>query len=337
MTYTENPKIPDELIVIKGEVRAKNNIYYRIPELDNIVIRSIRLGPELNKIGMNSQMWYDKHALGIENPEDRPKCPYCGKTRAWLGVYAGYRPTCGDKECKSKEYVRVQCESRKSNSDRWKKQRNTIGSSTQELSKAWKEYGESSGLTYHEFSSKFWKEWRERNGKLSLAEFKSTRHENMLKRKEAKRMARENAKNADFIKDKVEVYGGIKSRMYSKDDDRSVVFDSLWERSFFIKMTMDPLVKSIRRKTVRIVYYCPIEKKLRMYVPDFIVEYLNGCTEIIEIKPKQRINNNVLAKEKAAIEWCKENGFTYRLLTEIDLKAMGILRENGSVVYLDLR
>lgn len=334
MTYTENPKIPEELVRRIGNSRI--NLYYIVPELDNKLVFALKLGTELKLIGMNSQIWYDRHALGIDDSSDRPKCPYCGKERAWISIYAGYRPTCGSKECKSKEYTRVQNKSRSVNSDRWNKQCETIGSSTQELSKAWKDYGKDSGLTYHQFAANFWKEWREKNNRLSIAEFKSTRHENMLKRMEEKKRRWEESKSTNQVDDTAKpYYGGIKSKLFSKDDNRVVSFDSLWERSFFIKMSKDSSVRSIRRKTERIKYYNITCQSYRTYEPDFLIEYMDGRKELIEIKPKSKINCDVISKKSSAEVWCRNNEIIYRMLTENDLKDLGVLDEYNRPVYMD--
>ena len=63
--------------------------------------------------------------------------------------------------------------------------------------------------------------------------------------------------------------------------------------------------------------------KLRNYIPDFKVKYTNGEICLIEIKPKKKLNQlSVKKKIDAAIEWCNAHGMSFRVVTEIELKAL---------------
>ena len=67
-------------------------------------------------------------------------------------------------------------------------------------------------------------------------------------------------------------------------------------------------------------------KKVRKYYPDFQVEYKDGKKVIIEIKPSRKLGQaTVVKKIRAAKEWCTTHGVTYKVLTEIELKDMGLL------------
>jgi hypothetical protein len=66
--------------------------------------------------------------------------------------------------------------------------------------------------------------------------------------------------------------------------------------------------------------------KTRRYIPDFCVEFLDGHTEIIEIKPSRRLKTLVVKKKaEAARAWCGAHGLTYVILTENELKVIGLL------------
>jgi hypothetical protein len=66
--------------------------------------------------------------------------------------------------------------------------------------------------------------------------------------------------------------------------------------------------------------------KVRRYIPDFRVEYTDGRVEIIEIKPKRKLMKPTIQKKiLAAQDWCSSHGVTFRILTEIELKAIGVL------------
>lgn len=67
-------------------------------------------------------------------------------------------------------------------------------------------------------------------------------------------------------------------------------------------------------------------KKIRKYYPDFYVELSDGTKQVIEIKQKRKLlQATVKKKTKAAEQWCLVNGATYKILTEIELKDMGLL------------
>ena len=90
-------------------------------------------------------------------------------------------------------------------------------------------------------------------------------------------------------------------------------------------------------ESIRIPYINPLTGKKTMYVPDFLISYVdrNGKnnTELIEVKPsnqtlKEKIgksqNNRAhyilnQAKWSAATAWCRQQGITFRVITERDI------------------
>lgn len=67
-------------------------------------------------------------------------------------------------------------------------------------------------------------------------------------------------------------------------------------------------------------------KKIRKYYPDFQVEYKDGSKVVIEIKPSRKLDQATIVKKiRAAKEWCTAHNLTYKILTEIELKDMGLL------------
>lgn len=66
--------------------------------------------------------------------------------------------------------------------------------------------------------------------------------------------------------------------------------------------------------------------KLRKYYPDFLVEYATR-KELIEIKPAKRlVQARVKKKVEAAQVWCLAHGVMFRVITEVELKALGLLK-----------
>lgn len=67
-------------------------------------------------------------------------------------------------------------------------------------------------------------------------------------------------------------------------------------------------------------------KKIRKYYPDFQVEYKDGRKQVIEIKPSRKLSQATIVKKiKAAVEWCAKHQVDYKIITEIELKDMGLL------------
>lgn len=67
-------------------------------------------------------------------------------------------------------------------------------------------------------------------------------------------------------------------------------------------------------------------KKIRKYYPDFQIEYKDGTKVVIEIKPSRKLEQSIVIKKiRAAKEWCTAHDMTYKVLTEIELKDMGLL------------
>jgi len=67
-------------------------------------------------------------------------------------------------------------------------------------------------------------------------------------------------------------------------------------------------------------------KKIRKYYPDFQIEYKDGKRVVVEIKPSRKLGQaTVVKKIRAAKEWCTAHDLTYKILTEIELKDMGLL------------
>ena len=110
-------------------------------------------------------------------------------------------------------------------------------------------------------------------------------------------------------------------------------FRSGWEYTFMMFCDSNDHIVNWASEPVRIPYRNPLTGKNTNYVPDFIVTYrgpnntLRG--ELIEIKPRsqslieekqsQRDRAQVAinyAKWDAAQKWAKNNGLTFRVITE---------------------
>ena len=104
-------------------------------------------------------------------------------------------------------------------------------------------------------------------------------------------------------------------------------FRSGWEHKYMVHLDSDPAVVSWTYEQTVIEYVSNIRtKKIRRYYPDFYVKYQDEREEILEVKPKRKLEQlTVKKKSEAAKSWCLDRGMTYRILTEVELKEMGLL------------
>ena len=110
-------------------------------------------------------------------------------------------------------------------------------------------------------------------------------------------------------------------------------FRSGWEMTFMMFLDYNDNVLQWASEPVRIPYRHPLTGKMTMYVPDFIVTYRGPQNtmkaELIEIKPKKQsvIESKMKDKDKAVIavnyakwdaatKWAKNNGLSFRVITE---------------------
>ncbi|CAB4129524.1 head completion protein [uncultured Caudovirales phage] len=119
-----------------------------------------------------------------------------------------------------------------------------------------------------------------------------------------------------------------------------IKYRSSWEMTFMSFCDNHPGVVSWASESLQIPYFNPVTAKQTIYVPDFLVIYVdrndNKHGEVIEIKPsKETMMENAksqrdklmvainMAKWRAASLWCKQQGLVFRILTEHDLFVQG--------------
>jgi hypothetical protein len=124
-----------------------------------------------------------------------------------------------------------------------------------------------------------------------------------------------------------EKYKGMKLPLYR----------SSWELTFMTFCDNSPSVQEWASEPLKIPYRDPLTGKQTVYVPDFLITYLDKNNkkhvEMIEIKPlkqtlRERVGKNAhdqaqyiknMAKWKAAVEWCNNRDIRFRVLTEEDI------------------
>jgi len=124
-----------------------------------------------------------------------------------------------------------------------------------------------------------------------------------------------------------------------RGDVNKIVYRSLWERRFMVYCDNTSAILEWGSEEVIIPYISPLDGKRHRYFPDFYIKVKqkdkNIQKMIIEVKPKaqcgppktpkrrtKRYINEVRtwgvneAKWKAAIDWCKDRGMEFKILTE---------------------
>ena len=136
-------------------------------------------------------------------------------------------------------------------------------------------------------------------------------------------------------------YSPINPRKY-KGDANNVIYRSLWERRFMKYCDTNVNILEWGSEEIIVGYISPLDNRPHRYFPDFYIKVKESTGQIkkylIEIKPKkqtvepekkQRVTKGYLyegmeyaknqAKWSAAREFCKDNGWEFKILTEAEL------------------
>lgn len=105
-------------------------------------------------------------------------------------------------------------------------------------------------------------------------------------------------------------------------------YRSGWELRYALYLDADPDVLSYRYEPYSIPYVSNVRTgKVRRYHPDFEVLRSDGTLILVEIKPKKKMTllKNV-KKFGAAQAFCLLRSMTFSVITEVDLKALGLMK-----------
>jgi hypothetical protein len=141
----------------------------------------------------------------------------------------------------------------------------------------------------------------------------------------ATRILTQTNKNARFSPKNQQKYVGDISKIVPRSSWETLYMNLLDQSAMVAKWTSEP-------KTLNIKYLSPLDNKPHSYWPDFIVWYVNGTIEIVEIKPlkesvaeaarttydKLSLIKNI-AKWTAADAFAKSIGARFRVVTEKQL------------------
>jgi hypothetical protein len=118
---------------------------------------------------------------------------------------------------------------------------------------------------------------------------------------------------------------------------KAPTYRSSWEYTFMSFCDNNPAVQEWANESVKIPYRDPLTGKATVYVPDFLISYIDKNqkkhVELIEIKPanqmlREKVGKNPynqaqyvknIAKWAAAGAWCKQRGIRFRVINESDI------------------
>lgn len=117
---------------------------------------------------------------------------------------------------------------------------------------------------------------------------------------------------------------------------RAPTYRSSWEFTFCSFCDNNPAVINWASEAIQIPYYNPVSGKNTIYVPDFIIVYVDANqrkhTELVEIKPSTQTTMESaksyrdklsvainMAKWAAADNWARANNMRFRVVTEYDI------------------
>ena len=113
-------------------------------------------------------------------------------------------------------------------------------------------------------------------------------------------------------------------------------YRSGWELSFMRFCDNNDHILQWASESIAIPYRNPITGKMSQYIPDFLVSYRTRDNtmraELIEIKPKKQsvVESKMNSRDRAVVavnyakwdqatKWCKRNGLSFRVITELDM------------------
>jgi TnsA endonuclease N terminal len=117
---------------------------------------------------------------------------------------------------------------------------------------------------------------------------------------------------------------------------RVPTYRSSWEYTFMSFCDNNPAVLNWASEAISIPYFNPVKGRQTIYVPDFLVVYVDANqkqhTEIVEIKPSTEVTMESarsyrdklmvamnMAKWAAADSWARANNMRFRVVTEFDI------------------
>ena len=128
-----------------------------------------------------------------------------------------------------------------------------------------------------------------------------------------------------------------------RGDHNDIVYRSSWERAVFKWCDSQPEIIGWSSEEIVVPYRCQTDKEMHRYFVDLFIQFANGKTLLVEIKPQKQVTppekqkrvtrrylgevltyaKNV-SKWKAAEQYALDRGWAFEVWTENQLKALGL-------------
>lgn len=135
----------------------------------------------------------------------------------------------------------------------------------------------------------------------------------------------------NFIEGRGHNYGGTRHvrgwhTSIKGNDGQPMFYRSSWELAMMLWLDTNQITTRYEYERLQIPYYST-ENNKRHYVPDFLITYSDNSRVLVEIKPKQFLDNEkTRLKAEAAIAYCEMNDIQkYEILTGELLRERGVI------------
>jgi hypothetical protein len=278
----------------------------------------------------NSKKLYDDYVKKV----DEGFCSVCSKETKYVNYTLGYSKFCSNK-----------CSNNYNVTNYWNSDSDNVKKRRDDHREKFKKYQNTNGRpkgsknkNSYPLTDKVLKRyidnpppsWRGKKHKEETKEKMSKIISTMIENGEIKQMGSYKGK---FVPQNSKKYIG---------DVRNIVYRSLWERKFMIYCDTNENVLEYSSEEIIVNYFDPTTNKIRRYFPDFYIKVKEPDGSIkkylIEIKPhkqtmppskpKRQTKGYIYeayeyaknqSKWEAAREYCKDRGWTFRILTENEL------------------
>jgi hypothetical protein len=103
---------------------------------------------------------------------------------------------------------------------------------------------------------------------------------------------------------------------WSSKNAGHVGFESLYERTALMMLDRESTVTRISSQPMWIFW--PDGSSPRSHAPDFFLRHNNGDGEIIDVRPKARIDETATQSFEATQQLCEQAGLAYRVISDLD-------------------
>lgn len=103
---------------------------------------------------------------------------------------------------------------------------------------------------------------------------------------------------------------------WSSKNSGHVGFESLYERTALMVLDREPSVRAISSQPMWIFW--PTDSEPKAHAPDFFIRHDNGDGEVVDVRPRERVDEKAAASFEATRILCEQQGLRYRVMSDFD-------------------